>query len=150
MAARFFFACILCLVLNAEAQAGQVCGWLVEKTKPHGEHDFDIWLGADQRLEFLYQIGGSGVTAEGFRAHSPSSASYLLNPGKPERVWGFGTTVPTPSKVDISIEIHSKPADIFSDEPTPLIAQFTFARDVPDGEKKAPPILAAKQCAAVP
>jgi hypothetical protein len=139
----------LCLCLTARAQAKQVCGWLVETNKPDNEHMFDLWLQADGEMDFLYKIGGEGVVTDSSHSHSPSSGTFVLHAGKAEKPWGFGTTLNPPAKIDISIELHQNPADIFSDAPTPLLAKFSFRRDVPESEKKAPPTLAKKQCTAL-
>src|SRR5689334_19555333 len=47
-----------------------------------------------------------------------------------------------PGTIDIGTELHQTPADIFNDAPTPLLAQFSFRRDVPAWEKKPPATLA--------
>jgi hypothetical protein len=64
-------------------------------------------------------------------------------------MWGIGSTFNPPGKIDITLELHKTPADIFSKEPTPLLAKFSFQREVPASEKKAPKTLAKKQCATV-
>jgi len=149
MPLRFVAGLMLCFCLTARAQAKEVCGWLVETNKPDNEHSFDLWLQADGEMDFLYKIGGEGVVTESGKSHSPSSGTYVLHAGKAEKPWGFGTTVSPPAKIDISVELHQMPADIFSDAPTPLLAKFSFRRDVPESEKKAPPTLAKKQCTAL-
>jgi len=146
---RFAAALLFCLAFCGQADARQVCAWLVETAKPGGSHDLDVWMQADTRIDFLYQIGGRDITGEGFRAHSPGSGTFVLDPGKPTKVWGFGATMPSPGKIDISVELHRTPKDIFSKEATPLIAGFSFARDVPARETRVPPILARKQCKTV-
>ena len=143
---RFAVAVVLGLGLCGHAKAGQVCAWLVEKAISADAHDFDIWLQADTRMDFLYQIVGTAVTGEGFHTHSPSGGTFVLDPGKPERVWGFGTTMWGPARVEIGIELHRMPKDIFSKDPTPVIASFSFTRDVPARETKVPAALAKKQC----
>ena len=150
MAKRWIASCLLCFLAYAPAQAAQLCAWMTERNKANDVHDLELWLSADKELEFLYKIGGTGITGEGSKMHSPSSGTFLLHPGKPDKAWGFGATMPMPGKIDVVVEIHQKPADIFDETPTPLIASFTFDRDVPEGEKKAPPVLAKKQCSALP
>ena len=140
----------LALGLGGRAEARQVCAWLVEKAEKEDLHQFDLWLQADTRMDFFYKIGGTGVTGDRFRAHSPNTGTYLLEPGKAERPWGVGTTMPSHAKIDITIELHQTPTNIFSDAPTPLIVAFSFARTVPASEKKVPAALAAKQCKPVP
>lgn len=150
MTKRCIASSLLCIALCAPAQAAQVCAWMTEKNKPDDVHAFELWLSADKEIEFLYKLDGDGITGDGFKAHSPSSGTFVLQPGKPDKPWGFGTTMPQPGKIDITIELHQKPADIFDETPTPLIAQFAFRRDVPATEKKAPPVLTKKQCAPLP
>jgi len=136
----------LAALLPAGAQATGVCAWLVETNAPEDVHELAVWLEADQDVEFFYQIAGEGVSSEGSRSHSPGSGTYSLTAGRAEKPWGFGATLSPPGEIDIVIELHKKPASIFSDEPTPLLASFTFHRHVPEGEAKAPPILATRQC----
>ena len=129
------------------ARATGVCAWLVETTGPDDLHDLTLWLQADKDVDFFYKIGGEGLTSEGSRSHSPGSGTYSLSAGKADKPWGFGATLSPPGDIDIVVELHAKPVSIFSDEPTPLLASFTFHRHVPEGEEKAPPTLAQKQCA---
>jgi hypothetical protein len=146
---RIHAAVGLALVLGAAApaQATQICGWLKETNQPDDVHEFALWLKSDARVEFLYQIGGKGVVTPSGSSHSPSSGTYSLDPGRPESPWHFGTNVEAPATIDIIVELHQKPADIFSDAPTPLLARFAFERSVPESERKAPPVLAKQQCA---
>jgi hypothetical protein len=146
---RLTVALILCLPVAAPAQAAQVCGWLVETLESENTYMFDIWLQSDAPLDFVYNIGGTGVVSESSRAHSPGSGTYTLNAGKAQKVWGFGSTLYAPAKLDFTIELHQTPADIFSKAPTPLLAEFSFRRNVPESEKKPPATLAKKQCATV-
>ena len=95
MTVRFAVALLLCLALCGQAEARQVCAWLIETAKPGGSHDLDVWMQSDTRIDFLYQIGGRGITGEGFRAHSPGSGTFALDPGRPTKVWGFGATMPS-------------------------------------------------------
>jgi hypothetical protein len=143
----------LCFSLTAQAQDNkkmpQVCAWIVETKHPTDVHQFDLWLQSDAALEFLYVIGGEGIVTSSGKSHSPSSGSYDLRAGKAEKPWGFGGTVDAPAKLDFVVELHQKPADIFSDAPTPLLAKFTFRRDILESEKTVPPTFAKKQCAAV-
>src|ERR1700687_1016182 len=135
---RLTAALAFLFVFASQAQATQVCGWMVEANAPDDVRNVDIWLQADGHVEFFYKIGGEGISSEGEKAHSPGSGTYILDAGKADRPWGFGTTLYPPSKIDITIELHKIPADIFSDAPTPLLAQFTFRRDVPASETKPP------------
>ena len=143
----------LCFSLTTQAQnnpkAPQVCGWIVETNESNDVHHFDLWLQSDKDLEFLYAIGGEGIVSDHSKSHSPSHGSFVLHSGEKDKPWGFGTTVSTPAKVDITVELHAKPASIFSEEETPLIAKFVFRREVPESETSAPPVFAKKQCAAL-
>jgi hypothetical protein len=138
---------VLVFALAGAAQAKQVCGWLVEKNNSDNLRQVDLWLQADSEIEFLYQIGGKGLADESGHSHSPGSGTYVLHRGKGERVWGFGATLNPPGTIDIIADLHEKPADIFDDKPTPILASFTFHRDVAENEKTVPRILAKKQCA---
>jgi hypothetical protein len=142
-------AAILSLALAHQARATQVCGWMIEKIEADDLHQVDIFLQTDGEMEFLYKIGGRGMLSEGSRMHSPGSGTYVLHRGRAERVWGFGSTLSPPGKIDISIALHQKPKDIFDERPTPILAEFKFQRNVPDGEKRAPATFAKKQCATV-
>jgi hypothetical protein len=142
-------AVALSFAFAAEARATQICGWMVEKIEGDDLHSVDIYLQADGEMEFLYKVGGRGLLSEGSRSHSPSSGTYVLHAGQAERVWGFGATLSPPGKIDITMAIHQKPADIFDEKPTPVLAEFAFRRDVPESEKQPPATLAKKQCVAV-
>jgi hypothetical protein len=143
----------LCFWLTAQAQdkkeTAQVCAWMIETNKPDDVHRLDLGLQSERELEFLYVIGGEGIVTPTSKLHSPSSGTYVLHAGKAAEPWGFGGTVDTPAKIDITIELRQMPADIFSKAETPLLAKFSFRRDIPESEKSAPPTLAKKQCAAV-
>jgi hypothetical protein len=141
------------LAISARAQdnpkPAQVCAWIVETKEPNDVHHFALWLQADAELDFRYVIGGQGIVTESGKSHSPSSGTLVLHAGKAEKPWGFGTTMETPAKVDITVELRQTPADIFSKEATPLLAKFSFRREAPESEKSAPRTLAKKQCAVV-
>jgi hypothetical protein len=147
MSKRFFVLGLLLYCWAIPAHAAQVCAWMKETIQPEDVYDFELWLQADSDVDFLYQIGGKGVVSESLTGNSPTSATYTLNAGKAEKVWGYGSTLDAPGKIDFSVELHQMPADIFSDAPTPLLAKFIFQRDVPKSEKKPPATLAKKQCA---
>jgi hypothetical protein len=140
---------LMTLSFAARSQTVQVCGWMVESVKPENVHQFDVWLQTDGELSFFYKMSGAGVVAGSNKTHSPGSGTYVLHAGKAEKPWGFGTTVYPPAKIDITIELHETPADIFSEAPTPLLAKFDFRRDVPESETKPPTTLARRQCVAV-
>ena len=128
------------------AHATQVCAWMTEVTKADDLHDFTLWLQADGDVDLFYKMAGKGVTTETSRMHSPGSGTYVLKKGVAAKPWGFGSTLNPPGDIDFIAELHKKPASIFDDDETPLLASFTFDRHVPDGEKKPPATLAAKQC----
>jgi hypothetical protein len=136
----------LLLALGGQANATQVCGWLKETLKRDRLLEVELWLEADGETDFLYRIGGDGIVTTSGKSNSPGSGTYVLHARKPEKPWAFGSTLDPPGKIDITVELHQTPADIFSDAPTPLLARFTFRRDVPATEKKPPPTLAKKQC----
>ncbi|SPE36672.1 exported hypothetical protein [Candidatus Sulfopaludibacter sp. SbA3] len=143
-------ACLLLtLSFAARSQTVQVCGWMVESVRPDNFYQFDVWLQTDREFSFFYKMSGAGVVAGKNKSHSPGSGTYVLYAGKAERPWGFGTTLYPPAKIDITIELHETPADIFSEAPTPLLVKFDFRRDVPESETKPPATLAKKQCVAV-
>jgi len=135
--------------LTAQAQTIQICGWLIETNKPDNAHDFDVWLESDTEIEFLYKIGGAGVVTDGMKAHSPGSGTYVLHAKKPEKVWGFGSTLYPPERSTSASLCTRNLRAFFSEAPTPVLAKFVFQRDVPESEEKAPATLAKKQCVAV-
>jgi hypothetical protein len=141
----------LCLCSIAQAQvkskAPQVCAWIVETKDADKVHQFDLWLEADAEVDFLYVIGGAGVITPSGKSHSPSSGTYNLSPHKAEKPWGYGTSVNSSAKIDITVDLRQTPTDIFSKVQTPLLAKFLFRRDIPESEKAVPPIFAKRQCA---
>jgi hypothetical protein len=141
-------ACAL-LAAAPHAYAAQLCAWMTEKLGEDDYHEVALWLEADEDFDGYYKIQGEGFTSEGMRAHSPGSGTFVLHAKKPDKPWGFGATVSGPGQIDIIAEVHKYPKDVFADEPPPLIASFTFHRDVPEGETKAPATFAAKQCQTV-
>jgi hypothetical protein len=147
MLTRIAAALVLLLAFDAEAQATEVCAWLKETVKRDQLYMFELWLQADGETDFLYQITGAGIVTEGSKSHSPSSGTYVLHPRKAEKPWEFGATLNPPGTIDIGVELHQTPKDIFSNNPTPVLAQFSFHREVPASEKKPPTTLAKKQCA---
>lgn len=147
MLTRFAAALSLLLIFGEQAAATEVCAWLKETVKRDQLYKFELWLQADGETDFLYQITGAGIVTDGSKSHSPGSGTYVLHPRKPEKPWSFGATLYPPGTIDIGIELHKTPEDIFSKDPTPILAQFSFHRDVPAAEKKPPATLAKKQCA---
>jgi hypothetical protein len=149
MSLRALVVLCLALALPNAAHATQVCAWLVEANAADNEIDFELWLQSDGDTDFFYQITGEGVVTDSSQSHSKNSGTYSLHAGQASKVWGFGTTVNPPARIDIGIELHQMPASIFSDESTPLLAAFAFKRNVPESETKAPATLAKKQCTAL-
>ena len=147
MSKRLVAVCVLIVCWTAPAQATQVCAWMKETVQSENEHDFELWLQADNKVDFLYQIGGKGVVTASLTDNSPASATYSLDAGVAEKVWGTGSTLDPPGRIDFSVELHQMPTDIFSDAPTPVLARFVFQRNVPQSERLAPATLARKQCA---
>jgi hypothetical protein len=140
-------AIVLTVAFAGEARATQLCGWIVETTEENDFHKLVLYLSADKETEFLYKLGGQGIVDGSGHSHSPSKGSFYLRDGQTDSAWSFGATLNAPGKIDVIVEIHKKPADIFDEKPTPLLATFTFQRNVPESETKAPPVLAKKQCA---
>jgi hypothetical protein len=134
----------------APAHAAQVCAWLTESIGEDNLHEVALWMQADADVSVYYMIKGEGLKEnEGGRSHSPGSGTFGLQAGKPEKPWGFGATLYPPGVIDIVAEVHATPKDVFSDDEPPLLASFTFHREVPEGEEKAPATLAARQCKTV-
>lgn len=132
-----------------EARAAQLCGWIVETREPNDVHLLKLFLSSDREIEFFYRLGGLGLVDGSGHMHSPSKGTFLLHNGQTDSPWSFGGTLTAPGKIDVVVEIHQKPADIFDERPTPLLAKFTFKRGIPAGETRVPPVFARKQCAIV-
>lgn len=135
------------LVLSTPAHAVQVCAWIDETVGDNAYHELKLWLEADAEFEGYYKLAGQGLAGDGMKAHSPGGGTFFLRPKQADSFWGFGSTLYPPGTIDVIVEIRAKPADVFSDEPPPLLASFTFHRDVPEGETAAPGTFAARQCA---
>jgi hypothetical protein len=142
-------AAALALLAAPAAQATQVCAWMTETLGEDDFHEVTLWVEADEEFDFYYMIKGEGLKGEGMRSHSPGSGTFGLHARKPDKPWGFGATLSGPGVIDIVAELHKYPKSVFSDDEPPLITAFTFHRDVPEGETKAPATLAAKQCRTV-
>jgi hypothetical protein len=138
------------LSLIAPAQAAKLCGWMIESEQPNDERMLKIYLSSDAEVDFLWKIGGKGISYPGNTGSSNGSGSFTLHAGQTDSPWSYGQTLEPPGLIDVNIEIHQMPADIFSDKPTPLWANFVFRRNVPANEKNPPAIFAKKQCATVP
>jgi hypothetical protein len=133
----------------APAHAARVCAWMNETIGDDDYHELTLWLEADGDVDFYYKIKGEGLRSEGMKAHSPNSGTFVLHARKPDKPWGFGATLSPPGEIDVVIELRATPKDIFSDAEPPLLASFTFRRQVPEGETTPPKDLANKQCAAL-
>ncbi len=142
-------AIVATVAFAGEAKAMQLCGWIVETNEENDVHKLKLYLSSDKEIEFLYKIGGRGIVDGMGHSHSPSKGSFMLHDGETKNPWSFGATLTAPGKIDVIVEIHEKPESIFDDKPTPLLATFTFQRDVPESETKAPPVFAKKQCVMV-
>jgi hypothetical protein len=149
MMSRAFAALAFLFSFATSAQAIQVCAWMVETNQPDDLHNLDVWVQSDHDLDVFYQLGGDGIVTPSGTSNSPGSGTYSFTAGKPEKPWGFGSTLDGGGKIDVIFELHKMPADIFSDAPKPLLAKFVFRRNVPDGEKKIPLTLAKKQCVTI-
>jgi len=150
MFTRIFVAAALIAALPVSAHAAKVCAWMVETGMPDDERMLVIWLQSDADIDIFYQIGGRGIVTPGNTGNAPSDGTFSLLAGKADSPWKYGQTLEPPGKIDVTIELHKMPTDIFSDAPKPLLAKFAFERDVPAAEKKPPATLARKQCATVP
>ena len=142
-------ALALLFTLTAPAHATEICAWLVESNEPENVRVLTLWLQSDADVDFLYKVDGKGIVTHSGESNSPTSATFTLHAGQPETPWHYGSTLDSAARIDIGVEIHATPTDIFSDTPPPLLAKFAFARAVPENEKKAPATLAKKQCATV-
>ena len=151
---RFFAAFVVLVSLavsfSAPARAAKLCGWMVESEEPDDVRKLKILLSSDADVDFFWKIGGKGIVVPGNTGNSPSDGSFTLHAGQTDSPWSYGQTLEPPGQIDVNIEIHQMPADIFSDKPTPLWANFVFRRNVPANEKKPSAIFAKKQCATVP
>jgi len=135
---------------SVPAKAAKLCGWMVETEEENDVRKLTIFLSADADVDFFYKIGGKGISYPGNTGNSPGDGTFTLHAGQTDSPWSYGQTLEPPGLVDVNIEIHQMPADIFSDKPTPLWANFVFRRAVPANEKKPPDIFLKKQCATVP
>ncbi|MGD0142655.1 MAG: hypothetical protein ABSC92_05820 [Rhizomicrobium sp.] len=143
VAVTFFVA------LSTSAQAAKVCAWMIETESPDDERMLVLWLQSDSDIDFFYQIGGRGIVTPGNTGNAPNDGTFSLLARKADSPWKYGQTFEPPGKIDVTIELHKMPADIFSDAPKPLLAAFSFNRDVPKSEKRPPATLAKKQCATI-
>jgi hypothetical protein len=134
---------------TATARATTICAWMIESNQPDQVREVDIWLQSDQDISFVYQVGGKGIITDSGHMNSPGSGTYSLKAGKAARPWGFGATLDSAGKIDISMDLHKTPSDATSFMLTPVIAHFAFQRDIPAGEKKPPATLAKKQCVVI-
>lgn len=147
--AAFAVLVSLAISFSAPAKAAKLCGWMVE-SQEDDERKLKIFLSSDAEVDFLYKIGGKGIVVPGNTGNSPDSGTFTLHPGQTDSPWSYGQTMDPPGQIDVDIEIHQTPADIFSKKPTPLLANFVFHRNVPAGEKNPSAIFMKKQCATVP
>ena len=150
MSIKILVASAFFVALSTSAQATKVCAWMVESEAPDDERRLVIWLQSDADIDFFYQIGGRGIVTSSNTGNAPNDGTFSLSAGKADSPWKYGQTLEPPGKIDVTIELHKMPTDIFSDAPKPLLAKFAFERDVPAAEKKPPATLARKQCATVP
>jgi hypothetical protein len=144
-------AVLAALAFAAPARAANVCAWMLESNEGDegNVRQLEIWLEADADVDFFYKIGGRGIVSDSMTGNSPSSGTFVLHAGQKEKPWGFGATLYPPGAIDVTITLHKMPADIFSDDETPILASYAFARTIPESETKPPATLARKQCKAV-
>jgi hypothetical protein len=150
MSKKFLCALALATSLAVPAHAAQVCAWIVETNgTDEDERDMKLWLQSDAEIDFMVRIDGKGIVNAMGNSNSPMSATFTLHPGEADSPWSYGATLDAPAKIDETVILSKMPADIFSDAPTPVLATFTFRRDVPESEKAPPATFARKQCASV-
>jgi len=147
--AAFAVPISLAVSFSVPAKAAKLCGWMVE-TQEDDERKLKIFLSSDAEVDFLYKIGGRGIVVPGNTGNAPNSGTFSLHTGQTDSPWSYGQTMDPPGQIDVNIEIHQTPADIFADKPTPLWANFVFRRNVPANEKNPPAVFLKKQCATVP
>lgn len=133
----------------AAAAPVRVCGWLTETLDDDDMHRLELWLEANTDFDFYYMIKGKGIVGDGSRAHSPNKGTFVLSAGEPDKPWSFGTNLTPPGEIDVVVEIHATPADVFSEEEPPLLASFTFNRQVTEDDPAPPKGFGARQCATV-
>ncbi|HEY0648373.1 hypothetical protein [Phenylobacterium sp.] len=145
---RTLFAGIMgAAAIAGPAHAVQVCAWIGETIGEDDYHELKLWLEADGEADVLYNIKGEGLVNESSRGNAPNSGTLVLRRKTPNTPWTFGLTLEPPGRIDVIAELRAIPADIFSEVETPLLASFTFRRDIPEGETTPPKTFAAKQCA---
>lgn len=133
----------------AAAAPTRICAWLAETLGEDDFHQVTLWFEADQDFDGYYMLKGDGLVGDGSRAHSPSKGTFVLHAGKPDSPWKFGTTLTPPGVVDIVAEVHATPKDVFADDEPPLLAAFTFHREVAEDHPAPPADFGARQCATV-
>jgi len=144
--AAIAFVATFAFSFGGSAQAAKLCAWMIESEEPNDVRHLKIYLSSDAEVDFVWTIGGKGIVYPGNTGNSPSSGTFTLHAGQTDSPWSYGQTLEPPGQIDVNLEIHQMPEDIFSDKPTPLWANFVFRRDVPANEKKPPAIFARKQC----
>jgi hypothetical protein len=146
MLRRLLAATILTIAGCAPAGATQICAWMTETNEFGHERQLDLWLSGDTPIDFIYMVTGRGVATVSGDAFSPLTSTFHLDPGQPRKAWSFSTALYPPAKIDITLEIHKMPSDIYSNAPTPLLAKIPFKREIPASETNPPDTLAQKQC----
>ncbi|MGH6910608.1 MAG: hypothetical protein ACREEG_10510, partial [Phenylobacterium sp.] len=58
------------------AHAGQLCGWLIETLGDDYQHQFELWLQAEDDADIVYRMRGEGIVSESARSYSPGGGSY--------------------------------------------------------------------------
>jgi hypothetical protein len=149
IASAFLFSAAFAVSFAAPAGAAKLCGWMVE-SQEDDERKLKIFLSSDADVDFFYKIGGKGIVYPGNAGNAPNDGTFTLHAGQTDSPWSYGQTLEPPGSIDVNIEIHQTPDDIFSKKPTPLWANFVFRRAVPANEKKPTAVFMKKQCATVP
>jgi len=146
MLRRFAAALAGLMIVSAPANAAQMCAWLVETSQPGHVHSLDLWLQSDSAISFVYILGGRGIVQATGESNSLDRGTYSLVPNTPRKIWTYATTFYAPGKIDVTLDIHKTRNDLYTTAEEPLLANFVFKRDVPDGEQKPSADLAQKQC----
>ncbi|WP_380876746.1 hypothetical protein ACFB49_09950 [Sphingomonas sp. DBB INV C78] len=131
------------------AHATRFCAWMVETLEGAEDEQtrgVKLWFEADEDVSFLYAIGGKGLSDGSGYFNSPSSGTFGLTAGEPKSGWGIAGSLYPPAAIDVVADVHAYPEDIFDEKKPPLLATFTFARAIPEGETAPPATLAEKQC----
>jgi hypothetical protein len=146
---HFLLALAAALLAAPSAQAANVCAWIQESNTSDG-HMIELYLQSDKDIQgFDLVVGGKGVVTGSGASMSPTTATYALDAGKADKAWGMGTSINSPGRIDITVELRKSAMDDTPVDKLPLLAHYAFSRPVVPNEKKIPATLAKHQCAPV-